>query len=74
MATLHGPLPYKIREGDMGGYPGGIVVQVDVLDTTDRTALVRSRDSGVAVRAGDQAWVPLSAVLAADLKPVTVKG
>lgn len=72
MATLHGPLPFKIREADMGGYAGGIVVQIDVLDTTDKKALVRSRDSGVGVRSDDRAWVPLSKVLAADLKPVTV--
>lgn len=75
MTELRGPLPFKVREGDM--FPQldgiGITVRVDVLEIDNDSALVRSQDSGVWASPMRPRWVPLSAVLDADLKPVRLE-
>lgn len=56
------PGPSKIRESDLTGNEGGIVVRVDILSHDDTHARVRVEDSGVHVRQGQQYTVPISAL------------
>lgn len=57
------PGPSKIRESDLIGREGGIVVRVGILSYDDTQARVRVEDCGVYVRQGRQFTVPISALL-----------
>lgn len=57
------PGPSKIRESDLTGREGGIVVRVDILHHDDTNARVRVNDCGIYVRQGQQYTVPISALM-----------
>lgn len=57
------PGPSKIRESDLIGYQGGIVVRVDILSYDETNARVRVEDSGIHVRQGQQYTVPIGALI-----------
>jgi hypothetical protein len=57
------PGPSKIRESDLTGREGGIVVRVDILSHDDTNARVRVEDSGIQVRQGQQYTAPISALI-----------